>query len=144
MIFTNLSVLGVPPATAKLAAWFARNPTARPTVRELQRTLGIASASAQRDLDRLTGARALRVIVDGRMRRYAPVMDSPIWPAVRILLGVEGAVPPARSQVREAAMRYGVDLSQLESMLRLTVEERLTQLDTNAAFFAEARKGLKR
>jgi hypothetical protein len=114
-------------------------------VRELQRTLRIASASAQRDLDRLTRARALRVIVDGRMRRYAAVIDSPIWTAVRILVGVETqSVRPDRMQVREDARRWGVDLSQLESMLRLTVEQRIAQLDANAAFFAEAGKGLAR
>src|SRR3954469_20689522 len=89
---TGLETFGIPPATARIVGFFARNPTARPTVRELQRTLGIASASAQRDLDRLTRARPLRVVVDGRMRRYAAVMDSPIWPAVRIL--ISGERPP--------------------------------------------------
>ena len=140
-----LTALGVPLATSRLASWFARNPTARPTVRELQRTLRIASASAQRDLDRLTRAHALRVIVDGRMRRYAAVIDSPIWTAVRILLGVETpATQPSSTRVRENAKRWGVDLTQLESMLRLSIEQRIVQLDANAAFFAEARKGLAR
>jgi hypothetical protein len=128
----GLEVLGAPPATAKLLTWFARHPTARPTVREIQRTLGIASASAQRDLDRLVRARALHVVVDGRLRRYAPVIDSGLWAAIRILLADEPAPKPP--QVREAAVAYGVDLTQLDSMLRLTVEERLRQLDANAAF----------
>jgi hypothetical protein len=137
----DLGVLGIPPATAKVVGWFARNPTARPTVRELQRTLGVASASAQRDLDRLTRAHALRVITDGRMLRYAPVMDSPIWSATRILLGIDVARRPPSARVSESAKRYGVDLTQLESMLRLSIEERITQLDANAAFLAAARAG---
>ena len=133
-----LSVLGVPPATSRIMAFFARNPAARPTVRELQRTLGVASASAQRDLDRLVRARAVRAIPDGRMRRYAPVMDSPLWPALRILIA--GERPPlVVREVRESAKRYGVDLTQLESMLRLSVEERIRLLDANAAFLADAR-----
>ena len=137
-----LTLIGLPPATARIITYFARNPTARPTVRELQRTLGISSASTQRDLDRLQTARAVRVIVDGRMNRFAPVMDSPLWSAARIL--VSGEAPPRRGpkEVRERAVRYGVDLTQLESMLALTVEERLTQLDANAAFIREARANL--
>jgi hypothetical protein len=134
----GMAPLGIPPATAAVVAFFARNPTARPTVRELLRTLEVASASAQRDLDRLVRAGALRVIEDGRLRRYAPVMDSPIWLAVRILIADER--PPL--MLREAGLRarhYGVDVSQLESMLRLTVEERILQLDANAAFLAETR-----
>lgn len=130
-----LETLGIPPATARIAVFFARNPTARPTVRELQRTLGVASASAQRDLDRLVRAGAVRAVADGRMRRYAAIMDSPLWAALRILISGQAPV----RQVREQAKRYGVDLTQLESMLRLTVEERIRQLDANAAFFAEAR-----
>src|SRR5688572_26479380 len=94
----SLETIGVPPATSRVVTFFARNPTARPTVRELQRTLGIASASAQRDLERLTSAKALRVVRDGTMLRYAPVMDSPLWSAVRILLSRES---PRPSTVRE-------------------------------------------
>lgn len=138
MMSTLLDTLGVAPATAHIVAFFARNPTARPTVRELQRTLGVASASAQRDLDRLTRAGALRAVADGRLRRYAPVIDSPIWVAVRILIAGERP-PVAVREVRERAARYGVDLSQLESMLRLSVEERILQLNANAAFFKEVR-----
>ena len=134
-----LDALGVPPATARIVAFFARNPTARPTVRELQRTLGVSSASAQRDLSRLSRAGAIHAVEDGRLLRYAPVMDSPLWAAIRILIATERPTPPPR--VRERAMRYGVDLSQLESMLRLTVEERILQLEANAEFLKEARGG---
>jgi DNA-binding transcriptional ArsR family regulator len=121
-----------------MAVFFARNPTARPTVRELQRTLGVASASAQRDLDRLARAGAVRAIVDGRLRRYAPIMDSPLWGAIRILVA-DDKPPRLVREVREEARRYGVDLTQLESMLRMSVEERIRMLDANAAFFLEAK-----
>src|SRR5688572_7025353 len=137
----GLATLGVPTATGRIAGYFARNPTARPTVRELQRTLGIASASAQRDLDRLAAAGALRAIQDGRLKRYAPKMDSPLWAAVRLLLALDVPDPPS-GRVREEARRYGVDLSQLESMLRMTIEERITLLDANAAFLAVARASM--
>ena len=123
----GLAALGVPTATGRIAGYFARNPTARPTVRELQRTLGIASASAQRDLDRLARAGALRSVPDGRLKRYAPRLDSPIWAAVRLLIGLDVPEPPS-GRVREDARRYGVDLGQLESMLRMTIEERITLL----------------
>jgi hypothetical protein len=136
-----MEMLGVPPGTARVAWFFARNPTARPTVRELQRTLGVASASAQRDLGRLARGGALRVVVDGRMRRYAARIDHPFWEAVRHLIDPPAA--PGRRQVRERASKYGVDLGQLESMLLLSVEERLRQLDANASFIAEARRGLR-
>jgi hypothetical protein len=134
----GLSILGVPPATARLVGWFARNPTSRPTVRELQRTLRIASASAQRDLNRLTGAGALRVVVDGRMRRYAAEMESPVWDAVRLI--TEGTAVKSGT-VRERAQHYGVDLTLLDSALRLSVEERIRQLDENSAFLSAARAG---
>jgi hypothetical protein len=136
-----LSLLGVPPATEKLCVFFARNPTARPTVRELQRTLGVASASAQRDLDRLVKGGALRVVVDGRLRRYAPRMDAPLWDAVRLLIAPPAPRPTSR--VREAATMYGVDLGQLESMLKLSVQQRLELLDANAAFIAAARTSVR-
>jgi len=134
-----LDLLGVPAATARLVTWFAKNPTARPTVRELQRTLGIASASAQRDLDRLVRGRALRVVEDGRLKRYAPIIDSPLWVATRILISNDAHARESPSRVREAAQRYGADLTQLESTLRLSVEDRITQLDANAAFLTAAR-----
>jgi predicted DNA-binding transcriptional regulator YafY len=138
----GLETLGIPPATARIVAFFARNPTARPTVRELQRTLGVSSASAQRDLDRLSRAGALRAVEDGRLRRYAPVMDSPLWSAVRILIATEQAASVSR--IRERAARYGVDLTQLQSTLRLTVEERILRLEADAAFLKEARTGRRK
>ena len=134
----TLETIGVPPATSRVVTFFARNPTARPAVRELQRTLGIASASAQRDLERLTTVGALRVVRDGTMLRYSLVMESPLWRAVRIILNGEA---PRPSTVRERARRYGVDIGQLQSALRLTVEERIRRLDADATFLRAARAG---
>ena len=134
----SLETIGVPAATSKVVTFFARNPTARPTVRELLRTLGVASASAQRDLERLSAAGALRTVRDGSMLRYAPVMDSPLWSAIRILLAGE---PQKPGTVREAATRYGVDISQLKSTLRLTVEERIRRIEADAQFLRAARSG---
>lgn len=137
---THLLALGIPPATVRIATYFARNPTARPSVRELQRTLAVSSASAQRVLDRFMRAGALRHIPDGRMRRYAPRMDSALWAAVRLLIGEDVPVRhPAR--VHERAARYGIDLTQLQSMLALSVAQRIAQLDANATFIAEASRG---
>ena len=140
----DLDCLGVPTATAKLAAYFALNGSARPTVRELQRTLGLASASVQRDLDRLVRAGALVTKVDGRLVRYVAQAESPVWAAVRLLVG--DSVPAASSagRVREDAVRYGVDVGQLRSMMRLSPEERLTRLDANVAFIGAARASRSR
>jgi hypothetical protein len=138
----SLSCLGISPATARLATFFARNGSARPTVRELQRTLGIASASAQRDLDRLVTAGALTTVVDGRALRYRTNPLSPIWPAVRLLIGDESPIAAHPGRVRESAARYGVDVGQLRSMLRLTYEQRLTQLDDDMSLIAAARSSL--
>src|SRR4051812_47230336 len=82
-----LEALGVPPSTARLIGFFAANASARPSVRELQRTLGIGSASAQRDLQRLVKAGALEAMPDGRLIRYRVNEESPIWRAVRLLTG---------------------------------------------------------
>jgi hypothetical protein len=139
----GLACLGIPAASAKLASYFARNPTARPTVRELQRTLGIGSASAQRDLSRFVDAGAMRTVDDGRLLRYAPRKDSALWQAVRLLIGAEARTPTGGAVREKAAAKYGVDLSALHSNLRLTIEERLTRLDADASFLEAARANLK-
>lgn len=139
MTTRGLDSLGVPAATAKLATYFALNGTARPTVRELQRTLGLASASVQRDLDRLVRAGALVAKPDGRLVRYVTQGESPVWAAVRLLVGDSTLAAPSAGRVREKAARYGVDLGQLRSMIRLSPEERLRQLDANMAFVGAAR-----
>src|SRR5437763_1376970 len=125
MTTRSLDCLGVPAATAKLATYFALNGTARPTVRELQRTLGLASASVQRDLDRLVRAGALVAKPDGRLVRHVAQAESAVWAAIRLLVG-DSPVPSSTGRVRENAARYGVDLGQLRSMMRLSPEERLT------------------
>ena len=143
MVPCFLDCLGVPAATAKLATYFGLNGTARPTVRELQRTLGLASASVQRDLDRLVSAGALVAKPDGRLVRYVVQAESALWAAVRLLVGDSSPVaPPGR--VRERAATYGVDIGQLRSMMHLSPEERLTQLDANVAFLGAARASRSR
>src|SRR5450432_2401909 len=94
-----LDCLGVPAATAKLATYFALNGSARPTVRELQRTLGLASASVQRDLDRLVRAGALVAKADGRLVRYVAQAESPVWAAVRLLVGDSAPVASSTGRV---------------------------------------------
>jgi DNA-binding transcriptional ArsR family regulator len=140
MTKASLPSLGIPAATAKLATYFARNGSARPTIRELQRTLGAASASVQRDLERLVAAGALTMAADGRSVRYRADPRSSLWQAVRLLLGDELPGSDDRTRVREQAVRFGVDIGQLRSMLRLTAEERLVQLDANASFLKAVRK----
>lgn len=138
----DLGSLGVPAATAKLATYFALNGSAHPTVRELQRTLKLASASVQRDLDRLVRAGALAARPDGRLVRYVAQTESPLWAAVRLLIGESAPIASPAGRVREKAAeqeRYGVDVGQLRSMMRLSPEERLTQLDANVAFIDAAR-----
>lgn len=143
MTTRSLDCLGVPDATAKLATYFALNGTARPTVRELQRTLGLASASVQRDLDRLVRAGALVAKSDGRLVRYVAQTKSAVWAAIRLLVGAS-PVPSSTGRVREKAARYGVDLGQLRSMMLLSPEERLTQLDANVAFLGAAQASMSR
>jgi hypothetical protein len=150
-----LIVLGIPPAAARLVAFFARNATVRPSVRELQRTLAIASASVQRDLARLVAAGALTAQRDHRLVRYAVIPGSPIWQAVRLIISdPEPGSSTGERSVDSAvarARRYGVDIGQLRSTLRLSPEARIAQLEANATFLTAARasraanaaKGLK-
>jgi predicted nucleotidyltransferase len=59
---------------------------ARPHARGLQRTLGLGGASAQRDLDLLTGIGALKRVPDGRLIRYVAQPDSRFWRGIRFLI----------------------------------------------------------
>ena len=83
---TMLDALGVPTSAEKAVRYFATHPTARPYARELQRTLGVGGASAQRDLDHLTEIGALRRVVDGRLVRYVAQPSSRFWRGVRLLI----------------------------------------------------------
>jgi uncharacterized protein len=83
---TMLDALGVPPSAEKAVRYFVTHPTARPYARELQRTLGVGGASAQRDLDHLTEIGALRRVVDGRLVRYVAQPNSRFWRGIRLLI----------------------------------------------------------
>lgn len=78
--------LGVAPSAEKMVRYFVTHPTARPYARELQRTLGLGGASAQRDLERLTEIGALERSSDGRLVRYTPQRDARFWRGVRLLI----------------------------------------------------------
>jgi predicted nucleotidyltransferase len=78
--------LGVSPSAEKTIRYFVTHPTARPYARELQRTLDLGGASAQRDLDRLSEIGALKRTSDVRLVRYAPQLDSRFWRGVRLLI----------------------------------------------------------
>jgi predicted nucleotidyltransferase len=85
-----LEALGVPTSAARTVRYFATHPTARPYARELQKKLGLAAASVQRDLDRLTDIGALTRSPDGRLVRYAPQLESPFWRGIRLLIADPG------------------------------------------------------
>lgn len=83
---TMLDALGVPTSAEKTVRYFATHPTAHPYARELQRTLGLGGASAQRDLDHLTEIGALKRVVDGRLVRYVAQPSSRFWRGIRLLI----------------------------------------------------------
>lgn len=83
---TMLDALGVPPSAEKTVRYFATHPATRPYARELQRTLGVGGASAQRDLDHLTDIGALERVVDGRLVRYVAQPNSRFWRGIRFLI----------------------------------------------------------
>ena len=83
---TMLDALGVPSSAEKAVRYFVTHSTARPYARELQRTLGVGGASAQRDLDRLTEIGALKRVVDGRLVRYVAQPGSRFWRGMRLLI----------------------------------------------------------
>lgn len=95
-----LDALGVSPSAERTVRYFVTHPTARPYARELQRTLGLGGASAQRDLERLTQIGALKRSSDGRLVRYSPQLDSRFWRGVRLLI----AAPREPASLLRAAL----------------------------------------
>lgn len=87
-----LVLLGLPASLAQVLRYFALHPDARPHLRELQRELGVSSASAQRDLARLVELQVLRRVPHGRTVRYAIVESASLWGPLRALVG-EGSDP---------------------------------------------------
>lgn len=82
-----LELLGLAPSAARILRYFVLRPGARPHARELQRLLRLGGSSLQRELARLGELGALERVQDGRRVRYQAVEGSPVWKAVRLLVG---------------------------------------------------------
>jgi predicted nucleotidyltransferase len=82
-----LELLGLAPSAARILRFFVLRPGARPHARELQRLLRLGGSSLQRELARLGELGALERVRDGRRVRYHAVEGSPVWKAVRLLVG---------------------------------------------------------
>ena len=89
-----IQAIGLPPSMAKLLRYLALRPSGRPSLRELQRELGIGSRSSQRDLSRLVSLGVLRRNAEGRSVRYELNQASPLWWALLQLVG-QGTPPEA-------------------------------------------------
>lgn len=82
-----LVVLGLTESLAQILRYFALRPHARPHLRELQRELGISSASSQRDLARLVELGILQRVTEGRSIRYTVAEKAGLWAPLRALVG---------------------------------------------------------
>lgn len=82
-----LVVLGLTESLAHVLRFFALRPNARPHLRELQRELGLSSASSQRDLARLAELGILRRVAEGRTIHYAVEEKAGLWGPLRALVG---------------------------------------------------------
>jgi predicted nucleotidyltransferase len=82
-----LELLGLAPSAARILRYFVLRPGARPHARELQRLLRLGGSSLQRELARLEQIGALERVQDGRRVRYQAAEGSPVWKAVRLLMG---------------------------------------------------------
>jgi DNA-binding Lrp family transcriptional regulator len=78
--------IGLSEALVRILRYFALRPGARAGLRQLQRALGIGSASAQRDLKRLMDIGVLRRYQAGKNVQYGIVEDAPLWGALRTLI----------------------------------------------------------
>lgn len=91
--------LGLSRPLVRIVRYFALRPGARAGLRQLQRALGLGSASAQRDLKRLTDIGVLRRYELAKGVRFGIVEDAPLWGALRTLIG-EASAP--ETLLREA------------------------------------------
>ncbi len=82
-----LVVLGLTASLAQVLRYFALRPGARAHLRELQRELGVSSASSQRDLARLVELGVLHRLAEGRTVRYAVADKASLWGPLRALVG---------------------------------------------------------
>ncbi len=83
----SLNLLGWPASMQRVVRYFVIRPRARAHMRELQRVLAVSSASVQRDLSALIAMGALTRRPDGRLVRYAVDERSPLWGALRTIVG---------------------------------------------------------
>ena len=81
-----LTLLGVSPSTARLIRYFVVHPESPVHGRQLQRALGLGSASVQRDLERLVAVGALERMRNGRLVQFRPAPMAKVWEALRILV----------------------------------------------------------
>ena len=82
----GLCTLGMGAPMARLLRYFAIRPDSKPHIRELQRILGVSSATIQRDLARLVRLGILTRQHDGRAVRHALDANRPLWSALRTLV----------------------------------------------------------
>ncbi|HET7553575.1 MAG TPA: nucleotidyltransferase domain-containing protein [Gemmatimonadaceae bacterium] len=102
-----LELLGISPSAARVLRYFAVHPDADAHGRQLQRELGVGSASLQRDLERLAALGSLERVREARLVRYRPVAASRLWQAVQLLLRESPDIAPL---VRDALRTVpGVD-----------------------------------
>jgi predicted nucleotidyltransferase len=83
----GLERLGLSASMAKILRYFATHPGERPHLRVLQRSIGLASASAQRDLSLLVQSGLLRRTLEGRSVCYTLAERPGAWAAIRVLVG---------------------------------------------------------
>jgi predicted nucleotidyltransferase len=85
-----LTMLGASAAASTLLRYFSTHPATEIHGRALQRALGLASASLERELGRLTSLGALERSHRGRRVLYRPRLEAKIWAAVMMLLDERG------------------------------------------------------
>ena len=84
-----MRLLGLSPALVGILRYFVLRPDAEPRLRELQRLLGLSSASTQRELARMVALGALERRVRGREVRYVAVTTpdaQKVWRVLRTLV----------------------------------------------------------
>lgn len=82
----RFALIGWHTAFAHLVRYFVLRPEARPRLRELQRHLGLGSASVQRELRRLVEVGAIQRLVEDGQVRYAVAPRVKLWGALRTLV----------------------------------------------------------
>lgn len=103
----KLALLGWPESFVKVIRFFAIHPNRRIRFRELQRRLGLGSASVKRDLDRLVSLGVLERKVEGSVILYCVSHASGVWLALtRLIRELSSCEALVREAVRDVA---GID-----------------------------------